>query len=108
MNKRIAFDVDGTIITTGSKPQPRKEIIALMQAFFDMGWDIYVHSGGGVRYAVRWVSHLNLGDTMKIHVVMKGDKKIHYDIVVDDCIDEKDWMKKKHGNYIKGDYFIKV
>jgi hydroxymethylpyrimidine pyrophosphatase-like HAD family hydrolase len=106
--KRIVFDVDGTLITTDDPPQPRKEVLDLLYSFYHLGWSIFVHSGGGTAYAANWVRRLNLDKNMFITVCIKGDKKIHYHIAVDDCLDEEQWTKDKEGNYINADYYIKV
>ena len=108
---KIVFDTDGTIITTDpypGGPVGREDVLALLRAFNKLGWDIYVHSGGGVLYAERWVRYLKLDEEMHIFISIKGDSKIHFDIAVDDCDLEKEWSKDKTGNYIDADLFIKV
>lgn len=106
--RKIVFDVDGTLITTGEKPVAKEEVINLLLSFHGLGWEIWIHSGGGVHYAARWVMFLNLGKEMHINIAVKGDPKLHYDIAVDDCADEMEWTKAKHGNYIWADYYIKI
>lgn len=106
--KKIVFDVDGTLITTDKDPQPRKEIIDLALSFSMMGWEIWVHSGGGVLYAKRWVEFLGMDKMFHVNIAIKGDSKIHYNIAVDDCLDEVDWTKEKTGNFINADYYINV
>lgn len=105
---KIAFDIDGTLITAESNPKPREEVINLLRAFNKLGWDIYVHSGGGILYAKRWVERLGLDTEMHINIAIKGTSTILYDIAVDDCINEKEWTDKKEGYYIKANLFIKV
>ena len=106
--KRVVADVDGTLITTEKEPQPRQEIIDLLLSFHLIGWEIWVHSGGGVEYAKRWAERLGLDKMFHVNIAAKGDKKIHYDIAIDDCIEEGQWTKEKHGDYINADYYIKV
>ncbi len=106
--KKICFDVDGTLITTDKSPKAREDVITLLRGFHKIGWDITVHSGGGVLYAKRWVEWLKLHEEMHITIAVKGDPKIHYNIAVDDCLDEEDWSKEKSGNYINADYYINV
>ena len=108
IQRRVVFDVDGTLITTDKEPKPREEVIDLALSFHRLGWKIYVHSGGGQLYAARWAEKLGLDKMFHVTVAIKGDKKLHYDIAVDDCIDEEEWTKEKEGNYINADYYIKV
>ena len=107
-NKRIVFDVDGTLITTNKNPKPREEIIDLLLSFHRLGYEIWVHSGGGVLYAKRWVEYLNIDKMCHVRIAIKGDRKIHYNIAVDDCIKEGTMAKNKEGYYINADYFIRV
>lgn len=105
---KIVLDVDGTLITTGKTPKERRTVTALLRAFHGLGWEIWVHSGGGVLYAKRWVEFLKLHEEMHINIAIKGDPKLHYDIAVDDCLDEEIWTSKKHGNYINAKMYINV
>lgn len=100
--------MDGTLITTGKKPKPRQEVIDLLLSFHRLGYEIWVHSGGGVLYAKRWVEYCGLDKMFHVNIAIKGDKKIHYNIAIDDCIEEGEWTEEKHGNYINADYFIMV
>lgn len=106
--KRIVFDVDGTLITAGANPEPRHDVIALANVFDSLGWEVWVHSGGGVLYAKHWVERLEMDKMMHINIAIKGDKKIHYDIAVDDCLEEAEWTHDRSGNYIDADYYINV
>ena len=110
--KKICFDIDGTLITTDKQPIFRYEVVVLLISFHKLGWEIYLHSGGGVEYCLRWAQRLKqkeeLTKDVPLKIAIKGDKKIHYNIAVDDCIEEEQWSKKKEGNYINADYFIKV
>ena len=106
--KRAVFDVDGTLITTDKKPQPREEVIDLLVSLHRLGYEIWVHSGGGVLYAKRWVEYLGIDKICHVTIAIKGDKKIHYNIAVDDCIKESEWIEEKHSDYINADYFITV
>lgn len=108
IQRRVVFDVDGTLITTDKEPKPREEVIDLALSLSRLGFEIWVHSGGGVLYAKHWAERLGLDKMFHVNVAIKGDKKIHYDIAVDDCADEMDWTKKKSGNYINADYYIQV
>ena len=108
VKKRAVFDVDGTLITTDDNPKPREDVIALLRAFQGLGYEIYVHSGGGVEYAARWVRHLKLDEERHINIAVKGSSSMSYDIAVDDCIDEQEWTEDKEGKYIKAKYFINV
>lgn len=108
IKKRVAFDVDGTLITTGKNPKKRKEVLRLLYAFHKLGYEIWVHSGGGVLYAKRWVEYLGIDKNIHVYIAIKGDKKIHYNIAVDDCIEEGKCTEKKEGYYINADYFINV
>ncbi len=108
IKKRVVFDVDGTLITTDKNPVPRAEVIDLALSLHKLGWEIWVHSGGGVLYATRWAERCGLDKMFHVNIAIKGDPKLHYDIAVDDCAGEMDWTKEKHGNYINADFFIKV
>lgn len=54
----ICFDVDGTLIDYDTTP--RGDIIDLLLAFRNGGFNIFVWSGGGAGYAERWVERLGL------------------------------------------------
>ena len=108
IQRRVVADVDGTLITTDKEPVARQEVIDLLLSFHRLGWEIWVHSGGGVLYAKRWAEKLGLDKMFHVNIAIKGDKKIHYDIAIDDCADEMDQTKEKTGNYINADYYIKV
>jgi phosphoserine phosphatase len=77
---KIAFDVDGTLIhQVGEKEDtPRYDIIQMFKMFKNLGWEMYIWSGGGVDYARRWSERLGLDAT----VVAKGS--FQPDIAVDD------------------------
>ena len=79
MNK-IAFDVDGTLIhQVGEKEDtPRYDIIEMFHMFKNLGWDMYIWSGGGFDYAKRWSEKLGLDAT----IAVKGSFKP--EIAVDD------------------------
>lgn len=77
----VAFDVDGTLITTGTNypDVPRYDVIALLHRFQELGAEVYVWSGGGRSYAQHWVDKLGLNVS---GVVDKGSFKP--DLAVDD------------------------
>jgi len=114
--KRIVFDVDGTLIDwndfdrtpAGLRPKKKDDVITLMRAFNKLGWKIYVHSGGGIKYAENWIKELGLDKEMHIYIAMKGDKNIHFDIAVDDDALEIEAAKKRGEGHIDADYFIKI
>ena len=76
---KIVFDVDGTLITL-SNQTPKRKIIHMFRIFEALGWQMYVHSAGGIKYAQHWVSTLQLN----AKAVEKGDPRLQYDIAVDD------------------------
>lgn len=71
-DKKIAFDVDGTLITGAG---PRYKVIALMRYFIDEGYDLIVWSGGGIDYAQRWVEKLGFKDDVR--VIAKGAERVN-------------------------------
>lgn len=75
----VAFDVDGTLID--DEDQPRRHVIALLEAFVDVGADVLVWSGGGFDYARHWVRRLWLEG---VTVAEKGSVRV--DLAVDDEI----------------------
>ena len=82
----IFFDVDGTLIWPEGIPNelpdtPRYEVIQLFHAFERLGCRMFIWSGGGCDYAIRWRDRLGL----KASVITKGavDPDI-IDIAVDD------------------------
>jgi hydroxymethylpyrimidine pyrophosphatase-like HAD family hydrolase len=81
---RVAFDVDGTLITNNDTP--RYEVIKLLFFFAAHNWDIYIWSGGGIDYANHWAEKLGL--TNRCWVIEKGSRPV--DIAVDDEIDHAD------------------
>jgi len=105
---KIAFDVDGTLISTDKDPEPRLDVIMLLRAFDLMGWDVYVHSGGGVKYAEDWVRRLRLDEKVHIHIAPKGSPDHEYDIAVDDAIDPKVATVQGVDYRVKAKYFIQV
>lgn len=79
--KTIAFDCDGTLLDYNNTP--RLEIIAMLRAFRNAGYQIIVWSGGGVNYARNVVDRLGLRDD----VDMVSDKRPGtVDVAVDDQI----------------------
>lgn len=79
---KIAFDVDGTLIRKNSNGEdiPHYRILDLMYAFHKLGYELFVWSGGGVDYALRWAE--KLGIDHRVNVVPKGS--FTPDIAVDD------------------------
>lgn len=77
----VSFDVDGTLIhQIGEKEDtPRYEIIALLHFFVNNGDEVYVWSGSGIDYAMRWCKKLGLNG---ITIIEKGSLKP--DVVFDD------------------------
>ena len=109
--KTIIFDIDGCLITTDKDPKPRLPVIAMMTAFKDLGWKIYVHSGGGVQYAESWVRRLKLDEYHHITITPKGSPDYEFDIAVDDMPLEKDnLLAEEQGRKyrIKAKYYIQV
>ncbi len=81
--KRIAFDVDGTLIRkTDNGDVPRYEIICLCKLFIDLGHTVFVWSGGGMDYARSWAEKLDLLPNVRI-LEKRGDA-YDIDIAFDD------------------------
>lgn len=80
MIKKIAFDVDGTLIHQVGEltDTPRYDIIQLFKLLEAADCEMYIWSGGGIDYAERWAEKLGL----KAHVIGKGS--IVPDISFDD------------------------
>ena len=93
--KKIAFDVDYTLI--GEKYKPKYNVIDLFRWFEKQGWDMIIWSGGGVEYAKRWAEKLGL----KARIIGKCSESV--DIAVDDAMDEGAW-----DNDMKAKVVIKV
>lgn len=92
--KTIAFDIDGTLIDR--KGTPRDEVLMLLLGFSRLGYDVYIHSGGGIQYAEQMFNKIKSKfnwENNEPTLVAKGG---HYDIAVDDM------------EYDKCDYLIKV
>lgn len=82
---RVCFDVDGTLIHQDTNPHtgrvedtPRYEVIWLFHLLHMMGCDMYIWSGSGQDWAIRWRDKLNL----RAEVVEKGS--FQPDIAIDD------------------------
>jgi len=69
----IAFDVDGTLIHQVGEAEdtPRYDVIAMFHFYENLGYDMFIWSGGGVSYAERWSQKLGL----KAKIVEKGSFK---------------------------------
>lgn len=81
--KRIAFDVDGTLIKkTANGDVPRYEVIAIIRFFIDMGHTVFVWSGGGEDYATMWAGKLDL--LPQVHILPKRGNAFDIDIAFDD------------------------
>lgn len=82
VKKRIAFDVDGTLIKkTFSGDVPRYEIIQLLITFHSLGHTIIVWSGCGEDYARHWATKLGLEPYVR---VMGKSKDFKPDLTFDD------------------------
>lgn len=80
IKKRIAFDVDGTLIRKTAKGDvPRYEIIQILQTFVNLGHVVFVWSGGGEDYARHWADKLGLD----VRVIGKS-KDYNIDLAFDD------------------------
>lgn len=80
--KRIAFDVDGTLIKrTDNGDVPRYEIVQMCQTFVALGHSVFVWSGGGVNYAREWARKLNLLPHVRI---VEKNAHMGMDIAFDD------------------------
>lgn len=89
--KRIAFDVDGTLIKKvsgemkdghgSSTDVPRYEVIALLKTLQSFGHTIFIWSGGGEDYARMWAEKLGLLPDVRI---LPKKKDYDMDIAFDD------------------------
>lgn len=80
--KRIAFDVDGTLIKKTDKGDvPRYEVIALLKTLQSFGYTIFVWSGGGEDYARHWAEKLGLLPDVRI---LPKSKSYNLDVAFDD------------------------
>lgn len=80
--KRIAFDVDGTLIVkTQDGDVPRYEIVSLAFAFHNLGHKVFVWSGGGEDYALMWARKLGLLPFIR---VLPKSRNYDIDIAFDD------------------------
>lgn len=77
----VAFDVDGCLIDINNKPRP--EVIALYRAFEELGYEMWVWSGGGQGYAEFHAARLGL----KPHRVFAKDKNLKPHLAIDDAKD---------------------
>ena len=83
MKTRIAFDVDGTLITkTSNGDVPRYDVINMLLFLERIGHTIFVWSGGGVDYAETWVRKLGLPNTVR--VIPKSAKEFDIQLAFDD------------------------
>jgi len=65
--KRIAFDVDGTLIRrTDNGDVPRYDVIETLKFFVACGHSVFVWSGGGEDYARMWAQKLDLLPSVRI------------------------------------------
>lgn len=65
--KRIAFDVDGTLIKrTDNGDVPRYEVIQTLRFLINCGHSVFVWSGGGEDYARTWAQKLGLLPDVRI------------------------------------------
>lgn len=81
--KRIAFDVDGTLIKMGAYGDvPRFEIVALARFFINAGHTVFVWSGGGKEHAENWAKKLGLWPEAR--VIEKRADTYDIDIAFDD------------------------
>lgn len=78
--KRVAFDIDGTLLGFGDKP--RDEVLLELKKHQDAGDFVYVWSGGGLGYAKMIVNRLGLTG---VEVVQKS-RFLMMDICYDDQI----------------------
>ena len=74
----IAFDVDGTLIDYDDTP--RDSVVNLYYAFQDLGFEMWIWSGGGRDYAQRWADRLQLHPDR----VFAKDRNLKPDVAVDD------------------------
>lgn len=81
---KIAFDVDGTLITKTETNEdvPRYDVIKMLMTFKTLtNCEIYVWSGSGQDYAQRWVEKLGLKEYVQ-EVIPKGS--MYMNVAVDD------------------------
>lgn len=82
VKKRIAFDVDGTLIKkTSDGDVPRYEVIQMLLTLHSLGHIIIVWSGGGEDYAKSVVRRLGLTPIVR---VMGKSRSYKPDITFDD------------------------
>lgn len=81
---KIAFDVDGTLITYEDKP--RWDILAMLRTLNSCGHDIVVWSGGGREYAEVWTRRLFIHDlvTVQEKPLLRVEEGPFVDIAFDD------------------------
>ncbi len=81
---RVLFDVDGTLIESGSGSdgggRPKAAMVHLLTALAASGHLIYVASSGGRGYAVEQCMALGIRDLVRIVEKEPDD----YDLVIDD------------------------
>ncbi len=80
---KIAFDVDGTLITTSQNgiSVPNYDVIEIYRWFQSRGCKMFVWSGGGFDYARTWADKLGLNPDM---ILRKEKGDIDIDIAFDD------------------------
>jgi hydroxymethylpyrimidine pyrophosphatase-like HAD family hydrolase len=84
---RVAFDVDGTLVSFKDVPIERN--IELLKAFHKSGASITVWSGGGKDYADLWVRRLGLNefvDSIEGKPILNKESEAYVDIAIDDEI----------------------
>lgn len=77
-DKKVAFDVDMTLVD--EQDRPIYQNISLVLWFVDRGYDVIIWSGGGVSYAEMWARKLGFEEIVR--VVEKGSEKV--DLAFDD------------------------
>lgn len=85
---KIAFDVDGTLISFPDD-QPRRNIIEMLITLRMSGHDIIVWSGGGKEYAEVWVKRLFLAPYVQL-VMEKPLHRIDEGPFADICFDDEE------------------
>lgn len=102
----IVFDVDGCLLN--EKDKDIKETFYLLITFKELGWDIFVHSSGGIQYAKDKMDIHDKSWELDLNYVEKDGSR-EYDICVDDClfgtdnVDNFDWS-----TVIKAKVYVKV
>jgi predicted HAD superfamily phosphohydrolase YqeG len=84
----IAFDVDGTLITEDGYDRPRRDIIAMLHLFCELGHDVVVWSGGGTDYALAVCRRLGIDHLVRIipkRNYEQNPQEPMPDIAFDDC-----------------------